>query len=167
MLFDPAINHHYQPAYTMVGGGVLGSIEETKKKESTYVMRPMKSLIAKGVNLKQEGIKTIDSGNAALITEQGNRYTYDYLVVCPGISLRFDKIDGAREALDDPNSPVGSIYKLDYAYKTARLRENFKGGKAIFTLPVMPIKCGGAPQKIMYLSEETWRNNGIRDKCDI
>jgi len=31
----------------------------------------------------------------------------------------------------------------------------------------MPIKCGGAPQKIMYLSEETWRKNGVRDDCDI
>lgn len=47
----------------MVGGGVLGNAEETKKKEGTYVMRPMKDLIAKGVNFKQEGIKTIDSGN--------------------------------------------------------------------------------------------------------
>ena len=34
-------------------------------------------------------------------------------------------------------------------------------------LPQMPIKCGGAPQKIMYLSEETFRRNGIRDKVDI
>ncbi len=31
----------------------------------------------------------------------------------------------------------------------------------------MPIKCGGAPQKIMYLSEETWRTNGVRSKTDI
>ena len=31
----------------------------------------------------------------------------------------------------------------------------------------MPIKCGGAPQKIMYLSEETFRNNGIRANCDV
>lgn len=69
--------------------------------------------------------------------------------------------------MEDPNSPVGSIYRLDYAYKTSKMRENFRGGKAIFTLPTMPIKCGGAPQKIMYLSEETWKKNGIRDKCDI
>jgi NADPH-dependent 2,4-dienoyl-CoA reductase/sulfur reductase-like enzyme len=31
----------------------------------------------------------------------------------------------------------------------------------------MPIKCGGAPQKIMYLSEETFRKNKVRDDCDI
>ena len=31
----------------------------------------------------------------------------------------------------------------------------------------MPVKCGGAPQKIMYLSEESWRKNGVRENCDI
>jgi len=31
----------------------------------------------------------------------------------------------------------------------------------------MPVKCGGAPQKIMYLSEETWRKNGVREECDV
>jgi sulfide:quinone oxidoreductase len=38
----------------------------------------------------------------------------------------------------------------------------FKGGKAVFVLPKLPIKCGGAPQKVMYLAEETFRKNGIR-----
>ena len=47
------------------------------------------------------------------------------------------------------------------------LRENFKGGKAMFILPTMPIKCGGAPQKIMYLSEETFRKNGVRKNSEV
>jgi len=25
----------------------------------------------------------------------------------------------------------------------------------------MPVKCGGAPQKIMYLCEETWKNKNL------
>ena len=37
----------------------------------------------------------------------------------------------------------------------------------MFILPTMPIKCGGAPQKIMYLSEETWRKNGVRKDTQI
>jgi hypothetical protein len=57
------------------------------------------------------------------------------LVLSPGVDLRYDLIPGSIEALDDPHSPVGSIYKLEYAYKTGLLREAFKGGKAIFTLP--------------------------------
>lgn len=97
----------------------------------------------------------------------GTIVTYEYLVISPGCQLRFDQIKGAKEAIEDQNCPVSTIYTLNGAYKTSSMRENFKGGKAIFTLPTMPIKCGGAPQKIMYLSEETWRKNGVRKNCDV
>lgn len=120
-----------------------------------------------GLGLIQESIVKIDPENNALETNEGHRYTYDYLIASPGLVLRYDKIEGSAEALADPESPVGSIYKLEYAYKMSRLREAFRGGKAIFMLPQMPIKCGGGPQKVMYLSEETFRRNGVRDKADI
>ena len=35
----------------------------------------------------------------------------------------------------------------------------------MFTFPASPIKCAGAPQKIMYLAEEAWRKRGV--KADI
>ncbi|EGR29692.1 hypothetical protein IMG5_150610 [Ichthyophthirius multifiliis] len=74
---------------------------------------------------------------------------------------------GMQEALDDPNCPVGSIYWKDYAVKFSKLVENFQGGNVIFTEPQQPIKCGGAPQKIMYLTEHRFRNKGIRKRCHI
>lgn len=63
--------------------------------------------------------------------------------------------------MDDPQSKVGSIYSKKYAEKTARLGREFRGGKAIFTEPVMPIKCAGAPQKILYLWTDQWRRANI------
>jgi len=59
------------------------------------------------------------------------------------------------------------MYTLEGAYKTSLMREAFKGGNAIFTCPKLPIKCGGAPQKILYLSEETFRKNGVRDSTKV
>lgn len=112
---------------------------------NTYVVRSTQSVVHSGVTWKQEAVAKIDSDNSAIETANGNRYTYNFLVVCPGLQLRFDQIEGATEALNDPNSPVGSIYKFEYAKKASVLRENFKGGKAVFTLPTLPIKCGGAP----------------------
>jgi len=58
-----------------------------------------------------------------------------------------------KEAIEDPECPVSSIYTLNGAYKTSILRENFRGGKAIFT---------GA-LKIVYLFEEMARKKGIRE----
>lgn len=42
------------------------------------------------------------------------------------------------------------------------MRENFKGGKAIFTQPPPPVKCGGGPQKIVYLCNDYWKKNNIK-----
>lgn len=41
------------------------------------------------------------------------------------------------------------------------MRENFKGGKAIFTQPPPPIKCGGGPQKIVYLCNDYWKKHNV------
>ena len=92
-----------------------------------------------GLNPDENSISVQDKHN------ETKNLTYDFLVVAPGVTLRFDKIPGSLDALEDSASPVGCIYSKKYAYKMSRLRENFSGGKAIFTLPTMPIKCGGAP----------------------
>ena len=63
--------------------------------------------------------------------------------------------------MDDPNSNVGSIYELKYAQKTAKLADNLKSGKAIFTEPSMPIKCPGAPQKLAFLRTDKWNKENL------
>lgn len=76
------------------------------------------------------------------------------MVLVPGIELDFNSIKGVKEALDDPNCPVGSIYAKEYVEKIPKMTKELKGGMAIFTEPVMPIKCAGAPHKITFLCEE-------------
>ena len=66
-----------------------------------------------------------------------------------------------REALDDPENPAGSIYSHKYVYKALKLRNQFKGGKSVFMNPMQPIKCGGAPQKIMYINDFDWKQKGL------
>ena len=48
-----------------------------------------------GLKLRNEAIKTIDPDNNTLITSSGDKYTYDYLVACPGLVLRWDRIEGS------------------------------------------------------------------------
>ena len=67
------------------------------------------------------------------------------------------QIKGLPEALKDPNSNVASNYSAATVQKTFENMQKFKGGNAIFTFPPMPIKCPGAPQKIMYLADDYWR----------
>jgi len=64
--------------------------------------------------------------------------------------------------LKTPGSGVGSNYSHLYAEKTFQEISKFKGGNALFTLPNTPIKCAGAPQKIMYLAEEIFRERNLK-----
>ena len=168
-IFDASEIHHYQPGYTNIAGGVWGGTAEQKRRaERKYIMKDRVDLLHPGINWVREHVAKLDPDNNQISTQQtGSTVTYDYLVLATGVELRYDLVAGSMEALMNPSTPVGSMYRLDLAHKMSKLRESFKGGKAIFTLPVMPIKCGGAPQKIMYLSEETWRKNGVRENADI
>ncbi len=42
-----------------------------------------------------------------------------------------------------------------------------KKGRAIFHNPHTPVKCGGAPHKIMYLAADHWRKQGVLKDIDI
>ena len=136
-IFDPARMHHYQPGYTNIAGGVW-------RTTNSNVMRDRQDLLHPEINWVQESVENIDPESNTVATAEG-AYTYDYLVVATGLQLRYDLIPGAIEALEDEDCPVGSMYTLKYAQKQSMIRENFQGGRAIFTIPQMPIKCGGAP----------------------
>jgi sulfide:quinone oxidoreductase len=74
-----------------------------------------------------------------------------------------EMIEGLKEAMD--LGVVCSNY-TDPEYVWSQLK-NFKGGTALFTQPNTPIKCGGAPQKIMYMAEEHFRNKKVRAKTNV
>src|SRR3546814_19515417 len=90
----------------------------------------------------------------------GRNLSYRVLIACPGIKLDWDAIPGLRDTLG--RNGVTSNYSYDFAPYTHRLVTEFKGGRALFTQPVMPIKCAGAPQKAMYLSCNIWERDGVQ-----
>lgn len=153
-IVDPSQHHYYQPAWTLVGAG-------TYNYDKTG--RPMSSVIPKGTQWIQDAVTTFDPESNSLSTADGQTITYDYLVVCPGIKIDLDGIEGLREAIGKNN--VTSVY-VDPNY-TWKVLKGFKGGNAVFTQPATPIKCGGAPQKIMYLADDFFRKQSIRDKTNI
>jgi sulfide:quinone oxidoreductase len=57
--------------------------------------------------------------------------------------------------------------RYDLVDSTWRFLNAIEEGDAIFTFPATPVKCAGAPQKIMYLADEHLRRRGVRDKVRI
>lgn len=155
-IIDPAEFHFYQPLWTLVGAGVV-SKEKSK--------RPMASMIPSGVEWIKDQVGQVSAAQKKVICTSGTEINYDVLVVATGLKLDWNKIKGLEGHLG--SNGLCSIYQYADAEKTAQMLENFRGGEAIFTMPPVPIKCAGAPQKIMYLADDIFRNNNVRDKTRI
>jgi sulfide:quinone oxidoreductase len=153
-IIEPSEEHVYQPAWTLVGAGTY---------DYDKTIRPEEHQIPKGVDWIKDYATTFDAENNKVSTKSSGDFTYDYLVLTPGIQMDVDALPGLKEALG--KGGVCSNY-TDPNY-TWEVLKNFKGGNAIFTQPTTPIKCGGAPQKIMYLAEHYFRKQGVRDKTNV
>ncbi|MDN5932143.1 MAG: NAD(P)/FAD-dependent oxidoreductase [Pseudonocardia sp.] len=155
-VIDPATTHYYQPLWTLVGGG-RAPVEESA--------RPQASVLPKGATWIQQAAAEIDPDGREITLDDGGVVGYDYLVVCPGIQLDWDKIKGLPATLG--RDGVSSNYLYELAPATWNFVRNTRSGTAVFGMPAGPIKCAGAPQKIAYLAADYWRQQGVLRNIDV
>ncbi|XP_053207152.1 sulfide:quinone oxidoreductase, mitochondrial-like [Panonychus citri] len=156
-LIEPSSFHYYQPMWTLVGAGI-------KRIESSRSSMDDLTRNLRIVKLKDRAVQFIPEENCVRLESRG-LLRYNYLIVCTGIELDFERIKGIKDALQRDN--VCSNYSVDTVEKTWKCLQATKSGNAIFTFPNTPIKCAGAPQKIMYLADDHWRKTGRRDNIKI
>ena len=153
----------YQPGNTLIAAGLY------TKADVDY---DTKDFLPSGVTLLKD--KAIDFNPEAnkVALESGETLTYDFLIVAAGISLDYKAIKGLEEignayTAGDASkilkvfgdSGVTSVYNIDSSVamwtQMQKFIEKAKNGqkvKGIFTDPNTAIKCGGAPKKVMYLT---------------
>ncbi len=66
-------------------------------------IRPEKDYIPKGVDWIKEYTEDIDPENNLVTIKNGDKYSYDYLVVAPGIKIDLSLLDGLTETMDKNN----------------------------------------------------------------
>lgn len=155
-IIEPSDKHYYQPAWTLVGGGIYDA-EKTVRTE--------KSVIPENAEWIKDRVEFIHPDNKELTLSNGIKLQYEYLVVAPGIQLNWNEIEGLKDTLG--KNGVCSNYSFEHVNYTWECIRNFKGGNAIFTSPHTPVKCGGAPQKIMYLAADYFRKHHLLDNSNI
>ncbi len=155
-IIEPSDVHYYQPGWTMVGAGVF---------DPGFTRRDETRLIPHGAQWIKASVGQFMPEQKQVQLSDGRRVGYAVLIVCPGIKLDWEAIPGLADALG--RNGVTSNYRFDLAPYTNRLVKAFKGGRALFTQPVMPIKCAGAPQKAMYLSCHRWEKSGTLAHTDV
>ncbi len=155
-IVEPSESHFYQPLWTLVGAGVFPP-EASRRREADF--------IPPGVDWIRDRVTEILPDQKAVATASGRRLTYDWLVVALGIQIDWTVIPGLAEGIGTRG--ICSNYSFEHVAYTWEVIHNFKGGTALFTVPNTAVKCGGAPQKIMYLADDAFRRQGVRDRTQI
>jgi sulfide:quinone oxidoreductase len=146
-ILEPSCEHDYQPGWTLVGGGVM-TVDQTRRSEA--------ALIPKGVRWIQSAAVSFEPARNQLVTSDGDTIGYNVLIMATGLQCRWDLIDGLSDALGSHG--VCSNYSRDYAPYTWQSIQAVHGGNAVFTMPATPVKCGGAPQKVMYMADDHFKS---------
>lgn len=168
----------YQPGLTLISGGVY-------KKED--VMYATKDFLPAGVKLIKDKAIEFNPDANKVVLGSGETISYDFLVIAAGLVLDFGQIKGLEDlgisyTIGDASkiikkfgdSGVSSIWNADTSVETWNQMQKFvekaKSGKkvrGIFTHPNTAIKCGGAPKKVMYLTNSRLAEAGVKDNADL
>jgi len=159
-VIDARKAHYYQPGLTLVGAGV---------EPSGYVVSSTAEYIPRDVEWVAQRVVEFDPEGNKVVTETGQAYPYDFLIVATGLQLEYGLIEGMDEALIGKEG-IGSIYHSpEGAHATWQAMSAFadKGGRGVFLRPATEMKCAGAPLKYTFLTEDQLTRRGRRSKAEI
>jgi sulfide:quinone oxidoreductase len=168
----------YQPGNTLIAAGIY---------EKSDVMYDTKDFIPSGVKMIKDKAVEFNPEQNKVVLASGETLTYDYLIVAAGLVLDFGKIKGLEEvgnaySVGDASkilkvfgdSGATSIYNIDSAVATWEQMQKFiekaKNGQkveGVFSHPNTSIKCGGAPKKIMYLTNSRLEEAGAKANANL
>ena len=155
--------HLYQPGQVFIAAGLY---------EFDDIVKENKDFIPDDVRWIKDEVATFDPDNNKVITKGGEEVVYDSMVVATGVVYHYDWIKGLTEA-DIGKNGIASVYLTDVDNKQAdggtwewfqALERSAAAGEkptAIYTQPDTPIKCGGTPQKILYLSADHLKKSNL------
>jgi len=154
----------YQPGQTLIASGIY---------ELDDILADTKDYLPSEAKWIQDYVVEFDPDNNKVITSKNGEVSYDFLVVATGLKLNYDHIKGLSQDMIGKDG-IASIYFKDGAVKTWQLMQEFvqkaKSGQkvdGVFTHPNTPIKCGGGPMKIMYLTHDRLVEAGARENATL
>ena len=157
--------HLYQPGQVFIAAGEM-QFKDIVLHNSDYIDSDEVKWIKDEVSL-------FDPEHNSVTTRAGKKIEYDYLVVATGVVYHYEDVKGLTKN-DIGTNGIASVYLNDLENGTAKgavamwqwfneLKEQAKSSKpkVIYTQPDTPIKCGGAPQKVLYLSADYLKKDGL------
>lgn len=164
-IIAPNEKHIYQPGQVFIAAG-LYTFDD--------IVKDNKDFIPDDVRWIKDEVASFDPDNNKVTTRAGEEIDYDAMVVATGIVYHYNWIKGLTEN-DIGKNGITSIYLNNMEKGTAdggditwqwfqAFKQAAASGRkltAIYTEPNTPCKCGGAPQKILYLSADHLKKDGL------
>lgn len=146
----------YQPGQTLIGAGVwtVGAI-----------MKDSADFFPSDAKWIKDSVVEFDPDNNQVKTSKGKSVDYDFMVLATGLQLNYDAIEGLDKDMIGSRG-LSSVYFANGATKTWAVMQDFinkaknKEVQGLFTHPNTPIKCGGAPKKMIFLTRSRLLENG-------
>jgi sulfide:quinone oxidoreductase len=150
VLVEREARHLFQPSllWLMVG-----------RRRREQIERPLRSLLARGVELVEAEVQAIDPLARRVETATGV-LSADALVIALGAELAPDAVAGYRDAALNFFSPEGAV-------ACSRALESFRGGRVVVAVSGLPYKCPAAPFEAALLLDDELRRRGLREASQI
>lgn len=161
-IIDTREAHYYQPGYTLVASGVWNK---------SKILSQVSDWLPKSVNWVKGVVAEYSPETNQVVLTNGNKISYDQLIVASGLELRYDLIEGMDTSLIGKGQGIGSVYhSLEGAEATNVEIKKFLaqgGGEGLFNLPPTALKCAGAPIKMTFTTLDRLEKSGKRDNYNI
>ena len=152
---DADDKHRYQPGFLFMPFGTYKPEQVTKSR---------RKYLSKGVSLVYGQIDQVDADANSVLLTDGQKLTYDYLIIASGVTPRPDETPGMA---DDMGGSVHEFYSYDGSVALAEKLRSWTGGKLVIHITEMPIKCPVAPLEFAFLADAFFKHKGMRDKVEI
>lgn len=161
-LVDPSPVHRYRPMLNYAAAGTA--------RMDRYE-RSMPKVIPDGVQLLPHAATKIDpTGRTVTLgsrdaADSGPTLSYDNLVLCPGLTPRWDAIPGLDEAYVD--GWAVSAHVPEYAGRACAALVREREGTVVFSVPPEPASCGGTVLKALFQACDHWQREGVLDRINV
>ena len=155
-LIDEEKIHYYQPGFLFIPFDIY---------TPEMVKKPIERPIPKGVNLIQETIDRIDKETDTVYLQNGDKLTYDILIIATGTTPVPEEIEGMKG--DNWYKNIFDFYTYEGSVALRDKLREWEGGKLVMHICEMPIKCPIAPLEFVFLADSYFIEKGIRDKVEI
>ena len=143
--------HTYQPGFMYIATG---------GERAERLQRPERGLLDSKVALVVAEIDKVDERNQTVHLRNGERLSYEYLVLATGSRI-------VPEAIEHFDTEAQHFYTAEAALELRHALDAFTGGRIVVAIAGMPYKCPPAPLEVSFLIESELRERGLRDMSEV